>query len=335
MGSITYEVSQKCDNIISFEADIADRARSEIRMLEKKKMTIPKELRNKARETTPQSWRGYKHHAITFAKWCKVTFGCRHMDDCRPYIQTYVNYLHDSGKTAATIHTYLAGICRVYEIPMDYIEKPRRSTADNTRSRGIKATDNRNDSKRDASPRLYDLACMVGCRRAEYARLRGNDLVYDESGYLCVRIRKGKGGKYQEQRIAPEHELFVRGYFDGSEDYVFSKDELRNKIDLHHIRAKVAQHQYDYYRQRLDEEPGYRAQLETELKKRRNRLCKGKKWRACDLSGYYYVRGRNRELALKNGRPIRYDSLAVLAVSVFHLSHWRNDVTVANYLLAV
>ena len=38
--------------------------------------------------------------------------------------------------------------------------------------------------------------------------------------------------------------------------------------------------------------------------------------------------------AEKNGLPVVYDRLAVMAVSVFHLSHWRCDVTVDNYLLA-
>ena len=37
-------------------------------------------------------------------------------------------------------------------------------------------------------------------------------------------------------------------------------------------------------------------------------------------------------------KPIRYNyyyhKLALLATSIFNLSHWRNDVTVASYLLA-
>ena len=47
------------------------------------------------------------------------------------------------------------------------------------------------------------------------------------------------------------------------------------------------------------------------------------------------LRGHNRKLAQQHGLPVWYDRLALLAVSIFHLSHWRHDVTVANYLLAV
>ena len=48
----------------------------------------------------------------------------------------------------------------------------------------------------------------------------------------------------------------------------------------------------------------------------------------------YKLRGKNREKALKDGLAVEYDRLAVFAVSVFHLSHWRLD-TLTNYLLAV
>ena len=41
----------------------------------------------------------------------------------------------------------------------------------------------------------------------------------------------------------------------------------------------------------------------------------------------------SRSLAAKKGMPVSYDKLALLATSIFKLSHWRNDVTVASYLL--
>ena len=46
----------------------------------------------------------------------------------------------------------------------------------------------------------------------------------------------------------------------------------------------------------------------------------------------YYLRS-NRETALRMGKPIAYNRLALMAVSVLHLSHWRTDVTVTNYIL--
>ncbi len=53
-----------------------------------------------------------------------------------------------------------------------------------------------------------------------------------------------------------------------------------------------------------------------------------------NIKGVYKLRGKNREKALKDGLAVEYDRLAVFAVSVFHLSHWRLD-SLTNYLLAV
>ena len=53
------------------------------------------------------------------------------------------------------------------------------------------------------------------------------------------------------------------------------------------------------------------------------------------IDGIYYLRGLNRKLALEHNLPVAYNRLALMAVSVFHLSHWRLDVTVCNYILAV
>ena len=280
-----------------------------------------------------QTVKKYKHHAIQFGKWCKVQYGCKTPDECRSHLQDYTDWLVAQGKTPNTIHTYLAGACRWFGVPLDTIQKPKRIVSKNIRSRGKKAVDNRSDSRRDASPRLYDFALAVGVRRDEYKQLRKNDFVYDESGYPCVRVRRGKGGKYQEQRIAPEDLDFVRSFFDGSAYKVFSVAEMANKIDLHHLRALRAQRAYMDYLTRLETDAAYRAQLTEEVRRRWKRLC-SKRWNPKQAEGYYYIRDTNRRLALAHGLPVKYDRLAVMAVSVFHLSHWRCDVTVDNYLLA-
>lgn len=309
MGSLKYEISQRYKELIQSGST------------------------DGGKHTSQKSWRIYLHSTIRFGEWCKKEYKCRHFEDCREHIQDYADWLRKQGKSASTIHSYLAGVCRVYEVSLTEIQKPRRVVSANTRSRGLKAVDKRKDASRETSSRLYDFASVVGCRRAEYARLRGSDLVHDESGYLCVRIRRGKGGKYQEQRVLPGDEVLVSSYFDGSEELVFAKSELKNKLDLHHLRAVLAQRAYFYYAERLRKEPGYREQLEQEVKARW-RAHNKRRWDQHEFEGIYKLRDANRRLARKLGRPTEYDRLAVMAVSVFHLSHWRNDVTVSNYLLA-
>ena len=289
--------------------------------------------------------RQYKKHALKFAEYCKATYRCKTLEECKSYIQDYANYLTTSGKTPSTTHTYLASICRVFDIPLSDINKPIRVVAHNTRSRGAKAVDERKDAGRDASPRLYDFASIVGIRRNEYLHLRPDDLVSDDFGHPCILVRKGKGGKRQLQHILPEELPAIKAVFDApaDEEHLFSRDELNNKIDLHHLRALRAQQMYNYYLERIRTETSYREQLIAEIKHtwekddeaRVENGYRPKRWTDCKVNGNYVLRGHNRELAQKHGLPVSYDRLALLAVSVYHLAHWRHDVTVANYLLAI
>ena len=292
-----------------------------------------------------QTEKQYRNHAIKFANWCKEQYGCRTLDECSAHIQDYADFLVAQGKSPSTIHTYLAGICRICGVPLADIQKPIRVVAENTRSRGMKAVDSRTDSSREASPRLYDFARIVGIRRAEYLHLTPEDLVEDDFGNPCILVRKGKGGKRQLQRILPEELPAIKVVFDApaDEQHLFSRDELKNKIDLHHLRAQRAQKMYRYYLDRIETETGYRAQLISEIRHvweqddeaRKSNCYRAKRWSDMKVTGNYILRGNNRKLAKKHGLPLQYDRLSLLAVSIFHLSHWRHDVTVANYLLAL
>ena len=292
-----------------------------------------------------QTEKQYRNHAIKFANWCKEQYGCRMLDECSTHVQDYADFLVAQGKSPSTIHTYLAGICRICGIPLADIQKPIRVIAENTRSRGMKAVDERKDAGREASPRLYDFTAIVGIRRNEYLHLTPDDLVFDDFGHPCVLVRKGKGGKRQLQRILPDELPAIKAVFDAPTDdrHLFSREELKNKIDLHHLRALRAQKMYRYYLDKIENTPEYREQLIAEIRHtwehdddtRKENGYRAKRWSDMKVTGNYVLRGNNRKLAQKHGLPLQYDRLALLAVSIFHLSHWRHDVTVANYLLAV
>lgn len=284
-------------------------------------------------DITKKSERQYKNHAIKFGLWCKENYKCRHFDDCKSHIQDYADFLIKEGYSASTIHTYLAAVCRVWGVDMDTIQKPVRHVSENTRSRGEKAVDKRKDAQREASPRLYDFAARVGLRRREYLRLYGDSLVEDESGYPCIRVR-GKGGKVQYQRILPADIQFVCSYFTDKDanECIFDRKELTNKIDLHHLRASQAKRAYLHYLDAI-RAPAFKAQLIRELEARFE--ANGRKLNHDQIDGKYYLRGLNRKFAREHNLPIAYNRMALMAVSVFHLSHWRLDVTVCNYMLAV
>ena len=95
-------------------------------------------LERKEKKDTPmlkKTENQYKKHALKFAEYCKSTYRCKTLEECKEHIQDYSNYLIASGKTASTTHTYLAGICRVLDVPLEDINKPIRVVAHNTRSR--------------------------------------------------------------------------------------------------------------------------------------------------------------------------------------------------------
>ena len=164
----------------------------------------------------------YLDATIKFVIWAKKQHKCKTPEDCRPYIQEYADYLAKSSKSASTIHTYLSGICRIYAVHLDDYCIPTRHISEISRSRGRKAVDKRSDAQSDSSPRLYALATVTGIRRSEYGDLRGRNLVVDESGYTCVEVKNGKGGKYQLQRVLDEDVDAVKAIFAdvGENEYV-------------------------------------------------------------------------------------------------------------------
>ena len=269
--------------------------------------------------TTDKTVRAYKRNIKEYARWEKQN---PPLDGLTPAqkVQRWERELEQQGLSPATIHSKIAPVCKGYGISMSEVDHPKRSADKIKRGR-----------REDANAR----------GRAELAKVRADDYVKDESGYPCLRV-KGKGGKEQLQRILPEHqekieELTSRFDLFNPDAPILDASEIGSHINYHGIRADVAREAYTYYTERMQADPAYRGQLRAELlarydlyhdhdKNARMRFLK-------DTDGEYKLRGANADRARAADRPTEYDRLAVLAVSVFHLSHWRLDVTVVNYLV--
>lgn len=290
--------------------------------------------------------RTYKASIKRFCTWTKENGYTREdvLGNPQPYLQQYADSLKARGLSPATIHTYIAPCCKGLNTPMQHISKPDRAIRDITRSRGGKNPRGRKDAEKPEYARLVAFQSAVGLRRAELAHLQGKDL-QKRDGVLYVIVRQGKGGKEQWQRVLPRDAGMVARTFDGigKDERVFSVDEMKNRIDLHGMRAAHARQTYDYYLTRIKQEPDYRSQLQEDLKAyfrehhnpdreldqaAYNRFC-------LDMSknqGMYQMRGEAKKLAEANDRPTVYDRIGLMAVSVFHLAHWRLDVSITNYL---
>ncbi len=310
----------------------------------------------------------YTHGIDRFCSWLAERDGKkRKMKDLkgekRLLINEYVIHLRSRGLSSHTIHTYIAPVCKAFQIKMDKIEKPIRKAADITRGR---MADVNLQGKREAQSERYARSVtaqrMIGIRRAELGNLTMQDLVVDESGELCVLVKKGKGGKKQLQVILPDHRDDVRRIFEAAraaglspDNRLFTAKEMANKIDYHSLRADLAREAYAYYLAEV--KAGHKDALKARLAarwnachearyqivetpsgryvpaERKNRAKTSKFCRELNTDTEYLLRGDNRTKALADGSLGHYDRVAMLCVSVFHLSHWRNDVTASHYML--
>ena len=292
--------------------------------------------------TTDRTAVSYKRSIKQFVAWERANPPA-HAQDPAERVQRWERALERAGASPSTIHTKLAPVCKGFKISMRDVKHPRR-TADRI-TRGRRPDVNQQGRAELENSRFSDsvtLARASGLRRAELGKVASADYVRDESGYPCLRVR-GKGGKLQLQRILPAHQKEVEelakyrfDFFDESVP-MLGADEMGSHVNYHSIRADVAREAYAYYAERLRTEPEYREQLRRELVARYDayhRAGAGERQRFIESScGVYKLRGANAEKARAAGRPVEYDRTALLAVSVFHLSHWRLDVTVTNYMV--
>lgn len=260
-------------------------------------------------------------------------------------IQEYEQYLEalPQNYTAATIHTKLAPVCKACGVSMRDIRKPKRTSGKIVRGRDERSR-GAAELEQDKYKRLVNLQQAVGIRRAELARLEGRDW---DGRY--IHVRGGKGGKDTMQFVLPADRATVQAIFDGigPKEHVFSKEEMQNHINLHTLRAEHARKCYTYYNNILERRPEQADALRKSLISRWERgneklqktdpakYARQRSRFAADLNKQtpYVLRGENKQKAERAGVPVEYNRLALMAVSVMHLSHWRLDVTVTNYLI--
>ncbi|MGQ7686973.1 hypothetical protein ACTGVB_07435 [Streptococcus suis] len=301
--------------------------------------------------TNNTSRTSYKRSATRFSNWAKENNIKKISDISEEVLQKYHDDLKNDPKayTAATIHTYLAPIAKASRINLNRIKKQKRTSDKIVRGRKHEA--NEQGKKQELNSRfsrLVQFQKVVGIRRNELKNLTGSDLIEDEYGNCYVLVKRGKGGKKQMQYILPKDVAIVKQTFAGIKENepVFSEEEMNNQINLHALRAQHSRDSYFYYLKKIQQNPKMRRALShlliskwedghQKLKKESpNKYEIRRKNFIYDLRDEIYIlRGTNKSKALASGMPIEYNRLALMAVSVLNLSHWRLSVTVTNYIL--
>lgn len=285
----------------------------------------------------------YRRTCYNFVRWCRKTHNSHTYEECRDLIQAYSDYLQNTLLSASTIHSYIAGPCCGFGVSMDLINKPRRVSAHYTRSRLEPSCPQPNrDPYNEKVRRITEFQIRVGIRKSCLFALKNKNFKQDESGYWCVEVERGKGGKYQLNRLLDSDVEFIRNYFDPSkpEKYIFTPEEIQNYalIDNHRLRAQSAKNYYYEQLRRVKENPEYAKQLEEEIRKRWNlynldkKTGKPKILKDSLIKGDYVCRGELRKKLQNTGTgDYRFNKLCLLATSIFKLSHFRNNIVCSSY----
>lgn len=322
-------------------------------------MSLLYDIRAKALNgVSGQSVKNYKMWTAYFCDFAREqgitkTKQLGNLEEKKALINNYIEKLQSEGKSPSTIHSYISPICKALDIKSPGkgrawagIEKPKRTSISISKGRMPDLVNPRaqKDLNNPKFERVRIGAEILGLRRGEFKKVVSIRLEKDVCGYDCAVVR-GKGGKVQHQRIMPEDLPRMKNLAAGfsGKQHIFSDEEMKNKISLHSFRREHAQKLYRYYVEQIKNGKG--DQLRDELRatwkayhpqNRPKQDAEAWKQFEKDITGYngiYKLRGDNIDRARQCGLNPTLNRLALMCVSVFHLAHWRPDVTVTNYMM--
>lgn len=299
---------------------------------------VKRNLRKKQESTREQ----YERDCDKFIQYVKETRGTERVKEklYKDLVNGYIRELQSRGVSNDTVHTYIVGVTQGLGLSLNDFDLEKRGIPKKGRERGFELTG-----------KASDIGRCLGFRASEYRRLKGKDL-QSRDGHLFVVLDKGKGGKRQEQYILPPHEKEIKRVFEGvgKDEYVFSKQELKSFVHAneHAARRELAREGYEYYkglsRAEKDEllkechrrflhkyDKAYKDNPEKARKKGEEAWVKEMKLIA--KSPVRYCRGAIKAELIRQGRQPFFDRECILLVSVLNLAHYRENVTIKNYLL--
>lgn len=188
------------------------------------------------------SWATYKSYmkqANYFAKYCKDTYGCRTLEECKSYVDEWLQKQIEEGKSAYTQKLRACSLAKLYNCKStDFIKTEVRNRENITRSRGIKVRD-KHFSERNHKD-LVEFCKSTGLRRKELKVLTGDKLVYkkeEDKYYIKVNVGS-KGGRERLAPIIGNVESVVERMKSVGTNKVFDKIPLA--ADIHSYRADYA-----------------------------------------------------------------------------------------------
>ena len=187
----------------------------------------------------------YMQQCCEFVNFAKTEYGVKTLDECRPYVNDFLQRSIDSGKSSYTVKLQSSALAKLYDCSGSdsFIATPARCREQIKRSRGSAVRDAHFSEARNKA--LVDFCCSTGTRRHELAALTGDCLQQDEQGNYHIFIKSGKGGRPRLAPVVgtkPQVQNVVTLCNRAGEGKVFPK--IHNGADIHHFRAIYAERVY-------------------------------------------------------------------------------------------
>lgn len=293
---------------------------------------VKKADRSEDQISSRETLRTYRKEVKRSGRAIFKQFGVRGADDITPQqVQWYIDKLRSEGKSAWSQHTAASALCKALKGSTGPMKDKTKADFNLDVRSYTDVKKGRVNAPTVPQNYVEELEYAIQVRRSELTDFLVRHVVERPEG-LFLHVEQGKGGKEQYQRILPTKQDYIREYIRGKapDEPLVRPEDAHGKENLHAFRRLGAKEAYAYYSQRLQQEPGYREQLKREIVDYARHFDKVKKvvksddWRL--LEKPYITRPRD------GSQPLTFDRTALLATSVFHLSHWRCDVAVAHYL---
>lgn len=190
----------------------------------------------------------YKRQSRYFADWLEKRYPeVKTIEQARAYVDEYLLYLIEIGKSPSSIATTKAALVKVFQTDASaFVETPERTRAGITRSRLDVKQDSHISNKTEE--RLSRFTSATGLRRAEMLKIEADDLFF-KGGKAYLSVTKGtKGGKARIVEIvglSPGDTEDIVEWIQGQKGRLFP--HITKHYDNHHYRAIYARRVYDKY----------------------------------------------------------------------------------------
>jgi len=181
-----------------------------------------------------ETYRSYMKHNNYFVAYCKENYGCKTLDQCRPYVDEWLKIRSEKGLSAYTQKLESSALAKMYGCSTkDFIKTDTRYRSNINRSRGKKIRDKHFSEVKNKE--LVEFCKSTGLRRSELKGLTGDKLIQKNDKYYIKVDVGSKGGRYREAPIVGD----VKSVIDRMQLLGTSKvfDKIPNGADIHSYRS--------------------------------------------------------------------------------------------------